>query len=186
MMMFTKVVKNPDFPRFFQPVPMTFAPEPLVDVRHAAFLQGGVSICIGACDRDLMPTLVRATGCRIAPDRCKVTVFLSATQGALVLRAIRDNGMVTAVFSEPSTHKTVQLKGRDAEIGGLQPGDIHIVERYRGAFSRELEPLGFEEILIRTLLACPPADLVSLSFTPCEAYSQTPGPKAGEPLQATA
>ncbi|RJF96108.1 hypothetical protein [Noviherbaspirillum saxi] len=163
---------------------MPIAHEPLVDAGHADFLQCGISICIGACDRDLTPTLARGTGCRVAPDRRTVTVFLSATQGALVLRAVRDNGVISVVFSQPSTHKTVQLKGRDTAVAGLQPGDADIIGRYRDAFARELEPLGFGEVLIQTLLACPPADLVGLTFTPCEAYSQTPGPKAGEPLKA--
>jgi hypothetical protein len=71
-------------------------------------------------------------------------------------------------------------------VGGLQPGDLDVVESYRCKFVRELVPMGFDEILIRSLLAAPPADLVAVKFTPVEAYSQTPGPKAGEPLRAQA
>ncbi|WP_151634720.1 hypothetical protein [Noviherbaspirillum aerium] len=159
---------------------------PLIDPQHADFLQSGVSLSVGACDNQRMPTLARATGCRLSPDRRQVTIFISATQGAPVLRCVRENGAITVVFSRPSTHRTVQIKGKDAVVGGLLAGDLDIVERYRSSFARELDPLGFDEILIRTLLAAPPADLVAVTFTPLEAYSQTPGPNAGEPLKAQA
>lgn len=149
-------------------------------------MQSGISLCVGACDDRHTPTLARATGCRLSPDRRRVTMFISATQASPVLRCIRENGAITAVFSRPSTHKTVQLKGKDAVVGGLDAGDLELVERYRCDFARELQPMGFDEILIHTLLAAPPADLVAVTFTPIEAYSQTPGPNAGEPLKAQA
>jgi hypothetical protein len=162
---------------------MTHDHASLVDSAYTAFIQGGVSIVVGACDRKRLPALARATGCRISSDRRRLTIFMSATQGAQVLRCIRDNGAIAVVFSEPSTHHTIQLKGIDAEVGGLKEGDLQIVEDYRSAFARELDPLGFDEVLIRSFLSCPPADIVSLTFTPAEAYSQTPGPSAGEPLR---
>ncbi|RZI42724.1 hypothetical protein EGT07_12065 [Herbaspirillum sp. HC18] len=162
---------------------MTADTEPIIDSSHAEFLQRGVSIGIAACDRDAVPTLVRCTGCRVSADLRRVTLFVSATQAAPVLECIRDNGALAVVFSEPSTHRTVQLKGRNAEVRGLAEGDIQAVAAYRAAFARELGPLGYDELLINTLLSFPPADVVSIVFTPCEAYSQTPGPRAGEPLR---
>lgn len=159
---------------------------PLINAAHAAFLQAGVSIVVGACDGKLMPTVARATGCRVSADLRRASVFLSATQGARVLECIRENRSIAVVFSQPSTHRTVQLKGNDTEIDAPLPGDMEIIAAYRTAFARELEPLGFQENLIRTLLACPLSDIVSLSFTPAEAYSQTPGPSAGQPLKMQA
>ncbi|HYD95834.1 MAG TPA: pyridoxamine 5'-phosphate oxidase family protein [Noviherbaspirillum sp.] len=162
---------------------MTAQPEPPIDATHAAFMQRGVSINVATCGADALPTLVRATGCRVSPDRRRVTVFISATQGAPLLKCLRDNGSIAVVFSEPSTHRTVQVKGSHAEVGALTEGDLQTVAAYRTAFARELEPLGYPEVLIRTLLSFPPADIVSISFAPGEAYSQTPGPRAGEPLR---
>lgn len=154
----------------------------LIDAGHAEFLQRGVSISVAACDHDRVPTAARATGCRLSPDRRRITVFVSATQAASVLQCVRANAAIAVVFSEPSTHRTVQLKGTDASVGGPAQGDLNIVGGYRDAFARELEPLGYPEILIRTLLSYPSADIVGITFTPSEAFSQTPGPKAGEPL----
>jgi hypothetical protein len=159
--------------------------DPLLDTDHATFLQRGVSISVGACDNSGQPCLARATGCKVSDDLRQVTIFISATQAAQVLAAIRANGAIAVVFSQPSTHRTLQLKGRNAVVSGLSGSDMLIVERYAGTFARELAPMGFEESVIRTLLACPPADVVALNFTPAEAYLQTPGPQAGKPLRAS-
>jgi hypothetical protein len=155
----------------------------LIDADHAAFMQAGVSISVAGCGERNMPSQARATGCRISADRLQVTLFLSATQAARLLADIRDNGAIAVVFSQPSTHRTVQLKGRDARIVGIADTDLDIVERYRDAFVAELQPLGFDAALIRTLLSYPPQDIVAVAFTPAEAFSQTPGPHAGEPLK---
>lgn len=159
------------------------AAEPIIDTAHAAFLQRGVGMSIAACNGDSIPTIVRASGCRVSDDRRRVTVFVSAIQAAPVIACIRANGNIAVVFSEPSTHRTVQLKGKDASIGELQDGDLQRIADYRTAFVAQLKPLGYDETLIRTLFAYPSTDIVTLTFTPSEAFSQTPGPRAGEPLR---
>jgi hypothetical protein len=77
----------------------------------------------------------------------------------------------------------VQVKGKDAVVGGLEDGDLQRISDYRDGFARDVSLIGFDELLIQTLLFYPSADIVSLNFTPSEAYSQTPGPRAGEPLR---
>jgi hypothetical protein len=149
------------------------------------FMQRGVSLMVGACSDDKMPVVARATGCRVFKDQGKVSVLMSATQGAEVLRCIRQNGAVAVVFSQPSTHRTIQVKGKDASVTGAVSDDHDLAARYRDMFAAELAPLGFNPDLIRTFLACPPADLVSLNFTPDEAYTQTPGPAAGQRIGST-
>lgn len=160
--------------------------EPVLDIAHAAFFQTGVSMGIAACSLDAVPVHVRAIGCRIFPDRRHITVFVPSLQAGPVLQRIRENGAVAAVFTEPSTHRTVQVKGRDAQEVPLEAGDLALVAAYRKAFAQTLKQLGFPEAMGATLLACPSSDIVGIRFAPGEAYSQTPGPKAGEPLARTA
>lgn len=162
---------------------MGSATEPLIDDALASFAQGAVSITVGACDRHLRPCLVRAAGCRISSDRRRVTLFLSASQSTAVLDCVRDHGAIAAVFSQPTTHRTVQLKGTSAEIGALEEGDLVVMATYRAAFAREVAPLGFAEPLIQTLFSFPAGDVVRLSFCPVEAFLQTPGPNAGARLK---
>lgn len=160
------------------------APAPLIDASHVAFIQGAVGISVAACDRSGKPALVRAIGCHVTKDRPLVTIYLSAIQAAQLLVCVRDNGAVAVVFSEPSTHRTVQLKGAGTIVDGLLEGEWERVQAYREAFVRELAPLGFDPVMVRTLLSHRQADIVALRFVPSEAYSQTPGPQAGAPLKA--
>lgn len=158
--------------------------ETLIDETLATFLQGAVSITVGACDRNLRPCLVRAAGCRISADRRRVTVFVSASQSATVLNCVRDKGAIAVVFNQPTTHHTFQLKSPSAEIGALEDGDLEIMAHYRKAFACEVGALGFSEPLIQTLFSFSPNDVVSLSFYPADVFSQTPGPNAGARLKA--
>ena len=157
--------------------------EPLIDAAHAAFMQGAVGVSIATCSQNNMPNVVRAVGCRVSPDFRLVTILVSAKQAGAVMADIRRNGKIAVVCSQPSTHRTIQIKGQDAVIGMASGADLQAVTTYRTAFARELEPFGYEEANIRAMLACPDADIVALQFHPCAAFSQTPGPNAGQPLQ---
>lgn len=165
---------------------MTGPSTPLIDAEHTAFMQCGVSISVGGCDAGNLPSLTRALGCQVSSDRLRITVFVSAGHAGVLLDDLRANGAIAAVFSQPSTHRTVQLKGKDAQVRPLRPGELQLVDAYRASFVAELESLYYDPHLVRTFLSCPPEDLVALEFTPCAAFSQTPGPHAGEPLKGAA
>ncbi|HZV65643.1 MAG TPA: hypothetical protein VFG03_12135 [Telluria sp.] len=159
---------------------------PLFDVDQAAFMQRGISLNVGSCGTDLQPSVARAVGCRISADRRTVRLLVSARQAAAVIAHLEQGGALAAVFSEPSTHRTVQLKGQGAAVEAPVPGDLATVARYRDGLVEELRPLGFAPALVRALLACPDSDIVALCFTPCAAFSQTPGADAGRALKAGA
>lgn len=163
---------------------MPTAPPSLIDTELAAFMQLGVSITVGSCDAANRPSVARAAGCQVEAGGATVRIFISSVQAAPLLEHVRETGRLAAVFSQPSTHRTLQLKGLDAGVERLQPGDLAVVARYRDAFVAELARVGYARELIRTLLAVPDQDLVALRFTPAQAFSQTPGPNAGRSLQA--
>lgn len=155
---------------------------PKIDAEQVAFMRSGVSISVGSCGPGNRPSVTRGIGCRVSEDRRRVTVFVSASQAETLLADIRGNGAIAVVFSLPSTHRTIQLKGKDTMVEPLLAGDLPIVEAYRDAFVEVLENFGYDPRLIRTFLACAPDDIVGLCFTPNAAFTQTPGPNAGEPL----
>lgn len=157
-----------------------------IDADHAAFMQGGVSITMGSCSAQGMPSIVRAYGCRLSDDHSRVTVAVWQAQAEQVLADIRSNGKVAIVFSLPATHRTMQLKGSDATVGAAADDDRALVAAYREAFIQHLVMLGYEESLMRAFMACPPDEIVTVSFTPTAAFTQTPGPHAGEPLKVRA
>ncbi|WP_119293031.1 pyridoxamine 5'-phosphate oxidase family protein [Azohydromonas sediminis] len=160
---------------------MSARPPTPIGPAQAALMAGPVSIIVGSRDAALRPHLMRAVGCRLDEDRRRVTVLMSAAGSGEVLADLRANGMVAVVFSEPSSHRTLQVKGRDATVGPCGADDAAHAERHLRGFVDEIGHIGFAAVVAHTLLAHQ-GDLVAVRFTVDEAFEQTPGPSAGEPL----
>jgi hypothetical protein len=158
------------------------SPLPL-DPDLARFVTGGVSVNASSASAASVPSLCRAFGCRLAPDGAHLRLFFAGPQAADLLRDASASGALAVVFSEPSTHRTVQIKGRDARRVPLAEGDLACVQAYRTAFAQSLVFLGFTEQMVRTLLDCPDEALVALAFTPSDFFDATPGAQAGTPLK---
>lgn len=167
------------------PAPM---PTSLTDPGWNAFLAGGVSVVVAGRDGDGRPALMRAVGARFDAGMRRLTVYLSASRSVGLLRGIGDNGAIAVVISKPTTHQTVQLKGKDAALRPLDREDIERVDGYVRSMTQELAALGFPAAFVDALFdADPPSgidarDLVAVGFTPAEAFVQTPGPRAGTAL----
>jgi len=155
---------------------------PLLDEEYAAFVQRGVMVSVASCNARNIASVVRAVGCRVSADRRAVTVFIVASQAEAVLGDLRDTGAIAMVASQPSTHRTVQLKGRDATLAPVSAGDLEHVAACVDSAVTDIIKLGFTAVQGRTLLSYHPDDLVAATFTPTEAFQQTPGPRAGRPL----
>ena len=65
----------------------------------------------------------------------------------------------------------------------LQKRDVKLLEEHCETFVAEVCSLGYTEALIRAYLWFDPQDICAVKFTPKEAFVQTPGPRAGEPLK---
>jgi hypothetical protein len=155
----------------------------VIDTGLARFIAGGVSIIAASRNAANRPELVRAQGCRVARDRRRIGVFLMSDQAQGLLADIRQNGRIAVVFTEPSTHRSLQIKGDDAAVARLHPGDAARVDAYRNAMVVQLAKVGVSEAVARALLG-PSGSLVVVEFTPVAAFVQTPGPDAGKPVGA--
>ena len=122
-------------------------------------------------------------GCKVLDGGRRVGVFVKSSQSTDLLESIRSNGKVANVFSLPSTNRTLQLKGADAQVLPFDLNDLPLVEAHISDFLLEVVPLGLPEDVVRTLFSYTADDLVTVMYSPCAAFSQTPGPKAGTPLK---
>lgn len=166
---------------------MAIAPDPLIDEVQAAFLQGGVSISAassGTQAASSFPNLCRVLACEVAPDRRRLTVLVSRPQAAELLRDVGRSGRLAVVFSQPSTHRTLQVKGEDAQIGPASAQQLAAVRQHRDAFAAEVVPLGFADATVRLLLTCDDDEIVAVCCTPVAVFDQSPGPRAGNMLRA--
>lgn len=151
---------------------------------HIGFMESGVSIRAASHDTQNRPVQGHAGGCRVASDGGRVTIFLSRVKYPLLLDAIRRSGVVAVSFIEPSTNKSIQVKGEAAELAQSQPGDLERIAAYLDLFTADLERIDVRAALGRAVLTIAPADLAAIDFTPAIAFIQTPGAKAGAPIEA--
>jgi hypothetical protein len=169
--------------RRYTPEAMSTVAPALIGPEQIALIQRRVSIIVASRDAALCPHLVRALGCRLSLDACHVTLFLCATSSKAVIEDLRANRLIAVVFSEPSTNRSLQLKGNDATIHPVEPGDRRLVQTYVEGFAEEIAGLGFAREVAKTLFDHEPGDLVAVRFTPRLGFEQTPGPRAGEALE---
>lgn len=157
----------------------------MLDVDNAAFIQTSVSISLATCGVDHLPNLMRAVGCKLLDGGRRVGIFLNATLAPALLADIRANRRVACVFCLPSSNRTLQLKGEDAEVQPFDPADLPLIAEHLADFVVEVAPEGVPESIVRTLFAYRPDALVMVAFSPCAAFSQTPGPRAGQSIGGT-
>lgn len=150
---------------------------------HAPFLREGKSINVGSSNGAGRPSLVRALGAKVSVEAGTVTLFLHRPQASDLLTDLAAHGRLAVVFSDPPTHRTLQLKGSDAREVPPRPEDVAQALEYIESFARVLAPLGFTPAFVRTVQTFEPEDLATVVFTPQAAFDQTPGPQAGAVLE---
>ncbi len=157
---------------------------PLLDEATAAFIAGpSASLAITSRDARNRPSLVKAVACRVSADRRRVTLYLDQQLGQAVVQSVREGFPVAAVFSEPATHRTLQLKADRAEVGAISPAERELARQQFNNIVEHITALDYPEDGVRCYFNYTPEQLVAVSFTPTEAFEQTPGPRAGERLQ---
>ena len=149
-------------------------------------LDAGISVIVSSCGPDLVPSVMRAVGSLVGPQGRLFTVYLCRSQSKQLLRDVARSGRLAAVFSQPSTDKTVQLKTRAARLREAREDDVPVLQRYLRNMERELGLLGFLPVYARAMLAHRLDDVVAIEFEPEQAFDQTPGSKAGQPIAVRA
>lgn len=148
-------------------------------------IERGVSVIVSSCGHDLTPSVMRAVGSRTDDEGRRFTVYLCRSQSDQLLMDVARSGRLAAVFSQPSTHRTVQLKTRTARLREATEDDVPALGRCLQGMERELTSIGFAAVYARAMLAYRLDDLVAIEFVPEVAFDQTPGPQAGQPITAT-
>lgn len=149
------------------------------------FIQQGISICVASRDVRHVPSISRALACRVNEDG-RLTLILSRSQSAQLIRDLERFAQIAVVFTQPSTHRSLQIKGSDARVASAGPSDRDLVVKTEQAFVAELAKIGFPAESVRPMFACAEEDLCVVTFTPADIFTQTPGPGAGARQETTA
>ena len=154
-----------------------------LDAGHAAFIQGPVSVIVASRNAELVADVVRGCGCRVSRDRRQVTVLIEPGRASTLLDDVAANGMIAVVFSQPSTHKTIQLKGTDARVVPVTAADRAAAQRHLREWAEDLGRIGYTAPF-SAVLHGGSGPLAAIRFTPTAAFQQTPGPDAGQPIRS--
>lgn len=144
-----------------------------------AMVAGGVSTIVSSCDAALRPSLMRAVGSTITPDGRTVTVFVARRQSRKLLQDLAATGRIAVVFSQPCSHRTLQVKADRVQLRPMEAADRPLLDRYLVAMEQELIAVHVEPPFTRAMLAYTPDDVVAIQFEPADAFDQTPGSRAG-------
>jgi hypothetical protein len=155
---------------------------PILDEDNAAFLQSGLSISVASRNADHIASVAKAVACRVSADRRGVTVFVPGAPAARLIADVRACGAVAVCFSEPKTHRTLQLKGTDARVVPVAPADASLIAAQAEGVVAQLTAAGYPAQLGRAVFPPTVEGVVAITFTPAAGFAQTPGPHAGKRL----
>jgi hypothetical protein len=152
------------------------APDGSLAPDFAKFVQAGVSICVGACERGRDPVAGLGLACRLSGDG-RLRLMLRRRGNERLLASVADGSPVAVTFTQPTTHRSIQLKASSAALAAPEPEDEPHRARQHRALRDELVAIGYSSTLATTYRACEGEELAIIVFVPEEAFVQTPGPE---------
>jgi hypothetical protein len=155
---------------------------PLLSDEQLAWLGRPLSIVVAARDPSHAPCLTRAIGWGFDRASGRMHLMLDRRFGLPVLDALECGSGLAVVFSEPASHRTLQIKGDAARVIGAAPQALAAAAAYAAAFGSGLAALGYDATLAAGLFDVERAEPMCVEFTPRAVFEQTPGPRAGRML----
>lgn len=152
----------------------------MIDAELTALLREPVMMVFAARSAAGLPALGRALGARPAPDGETLDIFTPAAQWGEALSGLAAGAPLAFTFTRPNDYRTFQLKGALVSIAPADAQDIAAADRYVAQVSLALAALGVQPQQMAHWLGR--RDLMTLRLAPTMAFSQTPGPHAGERL----
>lgn len=147
------------------------------DIKKLA--ESGVATHVGANHPEHGPVLAAGSGFRVYPEDAHADVFVDLRSSEHLLKALRADGRVAVVVSDPITYRSLQFKGRCREIREPSPLDLAWVSRSRELFTAAAALVGEPPSVTRNYWS---GDVVCVTLSVEALYDQTPGPDAGRRL----
>jgi hypothetical protein len=140
-----------------------------------------VGIELATRDAGYVPNIAICTGIIVHEDRRRVTVLVPVASAAPCVRDLAENGLYALVFSRPTDHRSIQLKGSMLSIAEADESYRPELDRYLATYGGELELIGIPASIIRRLTTWP---CWAIELEVREIFEQTPGPGAGARIEA--
>lgn len=151
----------------------------MIPAELVTFLQSGLSAIVGTCGTSLRPVSCRAVGVVVHEGCERVTLFVPEATGQRTIANLRENAQIALTLSKPMTHRTVQVKGRVTALRKALAAERAMVESYVEAFGECVDAVGMPRARVRGMATWP---AWAIEFSVEQLFTQTPGPRAGQPL----
>jgi hypothetical protein len=161
---------------------------PAFDASLVAFLEGGASIIVGTVDEDGEPLARRGWGIDVVDaDEGRIRVLVDAAGGGPRgpgPDGWRDGPRIAVTGADIHTLQSLQCKGEVVRAEPPSDADRARHERFCSVMFSHIHKVdGYPlELLVRMR----PNELVALDVVVDELFDQTPGPRAGTPLDRSA
>jgi hypothetical protein len=154
----------------------------LLSSEIAAFLEGGQLISLASRDVDYRPSMASALACRVAADLRSLTILLPRMQAWQLLADVAGSGRLAAVFSQPRSHRSIQIKARNAIESVPDSNDIALIASQTESAALALKSVGYDADLLGVMFEYAVGDLTAIELEVDEIFDQSPGPRAGQRL----
>jgi hypothetical protein len=138
-----------------------------------AFVDLGTSLLIATRDANKRCEITRAGAARLVDRR--IQLLIPMPEGERSLGNIADNHDIALTAAHPTSYRSFQIKGRDAELT-IWPDMQAAAERHVAGFAAEVVQLGLPLERANHFWS---RLFVAVIFTPDALFEQTPGPGAG-------
>ena len=151
----------------------------LLDPDLVAFLHSGLAGTMATASADGVPALTRAFALRVAPDGRTVDVFVGRAQSVTCLANMTGGRLLAVTTGSPLDYRGVQIKGAVIACQAPDAEDALWIDRSAKLFESAVAQVG---VTSPGGFRC--QEYVRVTFSPSAIYRQTPGPGAGNPLDA--
>jgi hypothetical protein len=117
---------------------------------------------------------------RVDPDGRHLTVYVPAVAAARLMPDLRSNGAAAVMLVRPTDDRACQVKGTFAGARDGKAAERAIVDAQWNAFLDNMERIGIPRASTRTWITWP---AVAIRLRATAVFDQTPGPRAGAPLE---
>jgi hypothetical protein len=145
----------------------------------AAFIQGGVGIHIGTCNKRLEPSGARALAVTVDEDGTHLEVFLAEVAATRLMPDLTENGQAAVSFGRPIDDRACQIKGDLVNVRPAEPREREMIQAQFEGFRTSLEHIGIPRAGSANWVVWP---AVAIRLKAKSVFEQTPGPAAGTPL----
>ena len=156
------------------------APGLVLPAEVATFLESGLIMHMATRGPDRVPDTVLVPAVRVEEGGTAMTVFVAEALAEATLANVRDNGQVALTATRVTDNRSVQVKGTVVDVRDADASDERFVATVLSLTTEQMALIGMPRSVTTRVVVWP---CLALLVEVREVFDQTPGPRAGQPLE---